>query len=358
MRLRTRHDILSALSAYGDTMREKNVGIFINAAGDIGLSCLTLGLECGLPIIGVNEPHKKVNPQVLAASLGAGHDPQVSAGDGVIYFGKQQIKLMQTFEPWKEPLQHDGPVLVLNCSGIGFNRATSQNFLNSWADGVILSGPPEDKDIPLALLGVTADAVITNENNLWSMASCTTNSAARAVLAIHDKFAVNGGTMETIHSATNSNGACDSWQLGSGILDAVASPGSSGALKLLGRLVKALDGRFDGGAMRVAVADGSITSLTLHTSAQGVTVDAVNQILMSCAPTDDPHFGYNPKGNEAIDIGMVRKTHYLAWYDAPSTKVVSLGEHGTLIQVHIGYSNKWGFAFGMLGLAAKWALVQ
>jgi glyceraldehyde 3-phosphate dehydrogenase len=355
MSVRPTHDISPALSQFAKTLRAANAGIVINAAGDIGLSSATLGLQGGLPVVAINEPDKTVDESKLAAALGGRHHGDVTAGDGFINYAGQKVSLLKTFEPWTEKIDHDGPIVVLNCSGVGFDNATSRKFLDSWADMVMLSGPPTDSDIPLAMHGVTADDVLASKAKVISMASCTTNSAARGVIAIDGAFPVNGGTMESAHSATNSNGACDGWRTGPGILDSIAIPGGSGALKLLGRVVPKLEGVFAGGAFRLPCSHGSITTLTLHTSVTDVTAEGVNSVLESSLEAREDYFAYNKPGNAPLTIGDIRDSYYLSWWDGASTKVVNMGEAGSLISVHFGYSNKWGFAFGLLGLAAQWA---
>jgi glyceraldehyde-3-phosphate dehydrogenase/erythrose-4-phosphate dehydrogenase len=157
--------------------------------------------------------------------------------------------------------------------------------------------------------------------------------------------------MMSVHSATNSDTACDTWS-SRGILDALGKPGGSGALKLVGLLVEELAEAFAGGAIRIPAADGSMTYLDLFLADDTLDASDVNALLADIA-TRSEYFGVN----EAIDpltISDVRETYYLAWMDPRQTRVVRVPGKGSMVQIASAYSNKWGFAAALLALPVGW----
>jgi len=244
---------------------------------------------------------------------------------------------------------------VVDCSGFDFTRARAQKFIDAGAEAVFFSGPganeEERQNIPLLLHGVSLDR-LGRDTRIGSMGSCTTNSVVAPILALHEAFGVEAGTMISVHSATNSDSACDTWT-GRGILDAIGKPGGSGALKLVGLLVRDLEHAFAGGAIRVPAADGSMTYLTLFVADDSVTADRVNGVLEKVAEKS-VFFDMN-RSPEPLTISDIRETYHLAWLDPRQTRVVPVPGKGVMVQLASAYSNKWGYAAALLALPAKWA---
>ncbi len=356
------HDIRPTLSAYADSLRSANSGIFINGVGEIGLSLLKLALNAGIPVVGVHEPHPKASLEQMAIRLGYGRSPGVSFDEAgqVLEFGDQRVPVLREIQPGHR-FEGRGDVsqtIVVDCSGFEFTRARAQRFLDAGVEAVFFSGPgataEEREHIPLLLHGVTLDR-LGADTRIGSMGSCTTNSVVAPILALHEAFGVEAGTMISVHSATNSDSACDTWN-GRGILDAIGKPGGSGALGLVGLLVRDLENAFAGGAIRIPAADGSVTYLTLFLSDESVTADRVNGVLEKVAEKS-VFFDMN-RSPEPLTISDVRETYYLAWLDPQQTRVVPVPGKGVMIQLASAYSNKWGFAAALLALPAQWAAAR
>jgi glyceraldehyde-3-phosphate dehydrogenase type I len=357
-----KHDIEPTLREYAGTLERARAGIFINGVGEIGLSLLKLALNAGVPIAGIHEPHPKAGLEQIALRLGFGRHDAVCFDESAhtIHARGQTIPVLRElterhrFEPHGQCAQ----TIVVDCSGFDFTRARAQHFLDSGAEAVFFSGPgateEERQNIPLLLHGVTLDR-LRADTRIGSMGSCTTNSVVAPILALHEAFGVEAGTMISVHSATNSDSACDTWN-GRGILDAIGKPGGSGALKLVGLLVRDLENAFAGGAIRVPAADGSITYLTLFVGDDSVTVDRVNGVLEKVAERS-AFFGLN-RSSEPLTISDVRESYYLAWLDPRQTRVVPVPGKGVMVQLASAYSNKWGYAAALLALPARWAASQ
>lgn len=354
-----RHGIESTLVGYADAMKSRGAAVFVNGVGEIGLSVLKLALNAGIPIAGLHEPHPKATLEQLAIRLGLGRRDDVSfdpVGSTIRAQGQTIPVLRELPAGHRLEQGEDRPdVVVLDCSGFDFTRARARFFLDAGAEAVFFSGPGDNEEeraeIPLLLHGVTLDSM-RSESRIGSMGSCTTNSVVAPILALHKAFVVEAGTMISVHSATNSDSACDTWT-GRGILDAIGKPGGSGALKLVGLLVRDLEKAFAGGAIRVPAADGSITYLSLFVGDGSVTADDVNGVLEKVADRS-VFFGLN-RSPEPLTISDVRESYCLAWLDPTQTRVVPVPGKGAMVQIASAYSNKWGYAAALLGLPARWA---
>ena len=359
MREAWRHDIEETLSGYAEALRAADTALFINGAGEIGLSALKIALNAGLPISGLHEPHPSATLEMIAARLGLGRSPDVGFDEATSTLSARG----QTFPVQRELANLDRAlesprfrrVVVLDCSGFEYTRARAELLLSAGADAVFFSGPgataEERKKIPLLLHGITLDGM-TADTRIGSMGSCTTNSVVAPILALHEAFGVAGGLMISVHSATNSDSACDTWS-SRGILDALGKPGGSGALKLVGLLVSELADAFAGGAIRIPAADGSMTYLDLFLEDDSLDADRVNEVLADAA-SKSVFFGVNG-APEPLTISDVRESYYLAWLDPHQTRVVQVPGKGSMVQIASAYSNKWGFAAAFLALPALWA---
>ena len=98
-----------------------------------------------------------------------------------------------------------------------------------------------------------------------SNASCTTNCLAPLAKTLDDAFGFEEGFITTIHAYTNGQRLVDSPHSDprrSRSATANIIPTTTGAARAVGKVLPHLNGRLDGMAMRVPVADGSIVDLT------------------------------------------------------------------------------------------------
>ena len=96
--------------------------------------------------------------------------------------------------------------------------------------------------------------------------SCTTNCFVPMVKVLDDAFGVESGMMTTVHAFTNDQNLLDLphkdlRRARSAAVNIV--PASTGAARATGLVLQSMKGRLDGTALRVPVADGSITDFTV-----------------------------------------------------------------------------------------------
>ena len=112
-------------------------------------------------------------------------------------------------------------------------------------------------------MGINENA-LRPEHKIVSNASCTTNCLAPLAKVINDNFQIEKGLMTTIHAYTNDQKVSD--MMHSDLRRARAAainiiPTTTGAAKAIGEVIPELKGKLDGMAMRVPVANGSVTDL-------------------------------------------------------------------------------------------------
>jgi len=219
-----------------------------------------------------------------------------------------------------------------------------QYHLANGARRVILSVPPEDDRIKTVVLGVN-DQIITADDRIISNASCTTNNAA-PMLAIVDKLCgIEQAYITTVHSYTTDQSLHDqphrdlrrSRAAGQSIV-----PTTTGAAKALTRIFPDLSDVIGGCGIRVPVANGSLTDVTLNVK-RDTTIKEVNAAFKNAsetsmkgilAYTEDPIVSVDIRGNShscIFDAGMTsvigKLVKMIGWYDNEvgySSRIVDL----------------------------------
>src|SRR5438046_5196615 len=115
--------------------------------------------------------------------------------------------------------------------------------------------------------------------------SFTTTSLDQRAMLLDNNLGIVQGMMTTVHAYTNDQRLADQIHEDPRRARAAALniiPSSTGAAKAIGEVLPQLKGRLDGFALRVPVADGSITDLTVEVKHE-VTAEQVNQVFKAAA---------------------------------------------------------------------------
>jgi len=156
---------------------------------------------------------------------------------------------------------------------------------------------------------------------------------------LNDAFGIERGLMTTIHAYTQDQNLQDGPHKDLRRARAAALnivPTSTGAAKAIGLVLPELKGKLDGYALRVPVATGSATDLTVTTNRE-TTVDEVKAAYRAAAEgalkglltyTEDPIVSSDIVTDPASCI-----------FDAGLTKVI-----GDQVKVVGWYDNEWGYS--------------
>ncbi len=247
--------------------------------------------------------------------------------------------------PWKD-LRID---YVVESSGQFRKLDQLQAHLDAGAKRVIVTVPTKDLLARTVVMGVN-DHVITNDAKIISNASCTTNCAAPVVKVLHDNFSIIRGFMTTVHAYTSDQRLIDAPHSGDLRRSRNAAtnivPTSTGAARAIGQVLPELNGKFDGLAMRVPVADGSVIDLTVELDTD-VTVDEVNLVMKEAA--ENSLLGILEYCEDPIVSSDIVGNSHSSIFDPALTQVLDK----RLVKVISWYDNEWGYSSRIEELIAR-----
>lgn len=264
-------------------------------------------------------------------------DGEVRAeGDNLVVNG-EKIKVTAEKDPANLSWGKDGVRTVVESTGFFTSSDAASKHLDAGAEKVIISAPAKG-DVKTIVLGVNDDE-ISEDVKIYSNASCTTNCLAPMVKVLDDAFGVEKGFMTTVHAYTGDQAVVDGPHKDLRRARAAAInivPTSTGAAKAVGLVLPHLDGKLDGGALRVPVPTGSLTDFTA-TVKKDTSLEEVTEAFKKAANgplkgvlefTDEPIVSTDIIGNPNSTI-----------FDSGITKV-----DGKLVKVVGWYDNEAGYS--------------
>jgi len=326
--------------------------IGINGFGRIGrLTLRAINEHQGdkLEVVAVNDlTDTKTNAHLLKWDSTYGPYPgQVATTDDTIIVDGNKIKVMAEREPAKIPWADYGVEIVIESTGLFTDATKAAAHREGGAKKVLISAPAKNEDVTV-VLGVNEDQYDPTKHNIISNASCTTNCIAPVVKVLNQSFGVSKGLMTTVHAYTNDQKILDTVhkdlrRARSAALNII--PTTTGAAKLVGKIIPELQGKIHGLALRVPTPTGSIVDFVANLN-QEVTAEQVNQAFQSAAEgslkgilnyCEEPLVSMDCKGDPASSI-----------FDALSTMVIG----GNMVKVLAWYDNEWGYSCRLADMAA------
>jgi glyceraldehyde 3-phosphate dehydrogenase len=157
---------------------------------------------------------------------------------------------------------------------------------------------------------------------------------------LDDNFGIVKGLMTTVHAYTNDQRIADLQHSDPRRARAAALniiPTSTGAAKAVGEVIPRLKGKLTGMSMRVPVADGSVTDLTVLL-AKKVDKTQVNAAMREAAT--GPLKGIMEYTEEPIVSSDIIGNSHSCIFDAEWTTVIE----ENLVKVIGWYDNEWGYS--------------
>jgi len=282
-------------------------------------------------------------------------DGKVEAGEASLIVNGKSIKILAEKEPPKLTWKEVGADVVVESTGFftaregGGKKGSAFGFsdhVTAGAKKVIISAPATDPDRTI-VLGVNDDQ-LKKEDRFISNASCTTNCLAPMAMLLDKHFKIVQGMMTTVHAYTNDQKLND--MIHSDLRRARAAaaniiPSSTGAAKAIGEVLPSLKGKLDGFALRVPVADGSATDLTVVVDKETSAAD-VNKLFKEAAA--GPLQGVLEYTEDPIVSSDIIHNPHSCILDAKLTLVI-----GKLVKVVGWYDNEWGYSNRTADLVAR-----
>ena len=242
--------------------------------------------------------------------------------------------------PWKD-LNID---IVIESTGLFTSYDKAKVHIDSGAKRVIISAPAkagEDKSVmgETVLMSVNEDKLKVCD--ISSNASCTTNASSPLIAILDEAIGIEKAMLNTVHAYTASQSIVDGpnkkdYREGRAGAQNIV-PSSTGAAIAVGKVFTQLDGRFDGIAMRVPVAAGSVVDITFIAK-RDTSSEEVNSILRAAAASKKWQ-GIFEASDEELVSSDIQGSHFASIADLKMTRVVG----GNLVKVLGWYDNEVGY---------------
>ena len=278
-----------------------------------------------------------------------GRWPQEAVADGksAIRVGDQRIAFTEHAKPGDIDWAAHGVDIVLECSGKFRTPEQLAPLFERGVKKVIVAAPVKGGDALNIVMGVNDHLYNPTKHRLLTNASCTTNCLAPVVKVIHENLGIRHGSITTIHDLTNTQSILD--QPHKDLRRARASgmsliPTTTGSATAIAEIFPELRGRLNGHAVRVPLANASLTDCVFEVERQ-TSADEVNQLLKRAAENElKDILGYEERPLVSIDYRTDPRSSII---DALSTMVVN----GTQVKLYAWYDNEWGYANRTVELA-------
>jgi glyceraldehyde 3-phosphate dehydrogenase len=324
------------------------VKIGINGFGRIGRMVFRIMVERGgFDVVAINDLTDAATLAHLLKydSVHGRFKGTVEAKEKSIIVDGKEIDILSVKNPADLPWKERGAKVVLESTGVFREREKIALHLKAGAEKVILTVPAKDKIDNMIVLGVN-EADLKPADTIVSNASCTTNCLAPMVKVLHDTFGVERGLMTTIHAYTNDQHVLDLPHKDLRRARAAAEnmiPTTTGAAKAVGMIIKELNGKINGMAIRVPLKCGSLTDFVAVLKKK-VTVDEINKAFKKASTgtlkgileyTEDP----------IVSSDILDNPHSCI-FDAQATMVIM----DNLVKVIGWYDNEWGYSCRVVDL--------
>ena len=126
---------------------------------------------------------------------------QVEVGDTSLTINGDKIQWFCERDPANIPWGDLGVDLVCECTGVFTSRDKAALHIAGGAKKVLISAPGSNVDATV-VYGIN-DNILTQDHQIVSNASCTTNCLAPLVKPLHEAMGILSGYMTTVHAYTN-----------------------------------------------------------------------------------------------------------------------------------------------------------
>jgi glyceraldehyde 3-phosphate dehydrogenase len=243
---------------------------------------------------------------------------------------------------------HDA--LIVDNTGVWKDRAGLSGHLRPGVSKVLLTAPAGD-DIPNIVYGINHDQ-ITQDRNIISAASCTTNAIVPVLKCLLDEFGIDNGHVETVHAYTNDQNLIDNYHKGdrrgrSAPLNMVLT--STGAAQAVAKAIPELQGKLTGNAIRVPTPNVSMAILNVHLQRKTSVVELnefLRQKALHSVLQQQIDYTVSPEAVSSDFVG----SRYACVFDSRATIV-----DGKNCVLYCWYDNEFGYSCQVVRCLEKFA---
>lgn len=325
------------------------IKVGINGFGRIGRLVFRAGLDnSNIEFVAVNDPF--MTPDYMAYMLKydtihGKFNGTITYTDSSITVNGKEIKFFAEKDPANIPWGKVQAEYVVESTGVFTTTEKAQAHIKGGAKKVVISAP--SADAPMFVMGVNQNKY-TNDMNVVSNASCTTNCLAPLAKVINDNFGIVDGLMTTVHATTNTQKTVDApsakdWRGGRAAAGNII-PSSTGAAKAVGKVIPELNGKLTGMAFRVPTLDVSVVDLTVNL-AKPASYDEICACIKKAS--ESPEFkgvlGYTDEDVVSSDFITDPRTSI---FDAKAGIALT----DKFVKLVSWYDNEWGYSNKVLSL--------
>lgn len=332
------------------------IRVGINGMGRIGRTILReyfkrLERYQDLEIVAVNNPGD-ASVYVHLFKYDSVHGPfcgEVALEGNDFKINGKTIKFFNAPSPLEIPWQEAKVDFVIDATGKFKDKKALSGHLRDGVKKVVMCAPGKELDATF-VMGVNDKTYDHKNHHVLSNASCTTNCLAPVVKVLNDKWGVDCGQMNTVHSYTSDQVLLDGSHKDLRRARAAALsivPTTTGAAKTVGVVIPELKGKLDGFSVRVPTPNVSMVDFTCILK-KAATAEEINAAMKEAANgslknilcySDEELVSIDYKGHPASSI-----------FDATMTKVL-----GATVKVVAWYDNEVGFSNRVIDLVAMTA---
>ncbi len=325
----------------------KKTNIAINGFGRIGRTLFRLLINHpNIQVVALNDlaDAKTLAHLLKYDSIHGVCNAVISSEENNIIVDGCKIPLLHKKDPSKINWKPFNVDVVIEATGKFKTHSQVTHHLKNGAKKVILSVPPQDDSIKMVVMGVN-EHILDGTEKIISNASCTTNNAAPMLQLIDELCGIEQAYITTVHSYTTDQSLHD--QPHKDLRRARAAnqsiiPTTTGAAKALTKIFPKLSNVIGGCGIRVPVANGSLTDITLNVKKQ-TSILAINNAFKTAAENELKNIlSYTEDAIVSVDI--VGNNHSCI-FDAQMTSVI-----GKMIKIVGWYDNEMGYSSRIIDL--------
>ena len=244
--------------------------------------------------------------------------------------------------------------LVIEASGKFKSLDALQAYLDQGVKRVVVTAPVADEGALNIVYGVNHNLYNPAHHRIVTAASCTTNCLAPVVKVLQEKIGIVHGSMTTVHDLTNTQTILDAPHKDLRQARACGTsliPTTTGSAKAITKIFPELTGRLNGHAIRVPLANASLTDCVFELS-RATSAEELNGWFKEAAEGElKDILGYEERPLVSIDYKTDPRSSII---DALSTMVIN----GTQAKIYAWYDNEWGYVNRTADLARYVALLE
>lgn len=316
--------------------------IGINGFGRMGrLSMRALFDTSDIEIVHINDPAgdaKTLAHLLMFDSVHGRWQHEVESNSNSMVINGQSIAV--TSKKGIDEVDWSNCDVVIDASGKNKDKAVLSQFLAQGVKRVVVTAPVKQDGVLDIVMGVNHQLYDASAHQIVTAASCTTNCLAPVVKVLQEKIGIKHGSMTTIHDITNTQTILDAPHKDLRRARACGMsliPTTTGSATAITHIFPELKGKLNGHAVRVPLANASITDCVFEVS-RATTAEEINGWMKEAAEGElKGILGYEERPLVSIDYKTDPRSSII---DALSTMIIN----DTQVKLYAWYDNEWGYA--------------